>query len=310
MLAKLQRNITWQRALDISQWMIPLLAIYFIWVIIDSKTLNATFLTVWQNTFSNLNWMSFFSLMFILTSLNLFLESLKWKFALQKINSISYSEAFIQTLKAMAAGFITPFRSGALFARIIANENTDKLKILNATIQMAVAQFSVTFLVGLSGLSYWLFEKNEMSLFYITISVLLIFILFGIYFMQNPPKLNFKNKEWNGLSFDLRLILISFIRYFIFTLQYVLLLSIFGAEIEMVTAFCLVSITFLVNTLLPTGILGKIGIRELSGIMIIGEATGFVLEVSCAAFMIWILNQALPAILGSILFLSGNSRVN
>lgn len=310
MLAKLQRNITWQRALDISQWIVPVLAIYFIWVIIDAKTQNSTFVSVWQNTFTEINWTSFFSLMFILTSLNLFLESLKWKYAFQKINSITYSEAFTQTLKAMAAGFITPFRSGALFARIVANENTDKLKILDVTIQMAIAQFSVTFLVGISGLSYWLFEKNEMSLFYLSISILMIFILIGIYFIQYPPKLKFKNREWKGFSFDLRLIFLSFIRYFIFAFQYVLLLSIFGAEIEMVTAFCLVSVTFLVNTLLPTGILGKIGIRELSGIMIIGEATGFVLEVSCAAFMIWIFNQALPALLGSILFLSGNSRAN
>lgn len=310
MLAKIQRNITWQRALDISQWIIPLLAIYFIWVIVDSKTQNATFLSVWQNTFSNLNWTTFFSLMLLLTSFNLLLESLKWQYAFQKINPISYSEAFIQTLKAMAAGFITPFRSGALFARIMANENTDKLKVLDATIQMAVAQFSVTFLLGLSGLGFWLFQKNEMSLFYLTMTILMIFISLGIYFILNPLKLKIKNYEWNGVSFDLRLILISFIRYFIFTLQYVLLLSIFGAEIEIVTAFSLVSITFLVNTLLPTGILGKVGIRELSGIMIIGEATGFVLEVSCAAFMIWILNQALPAIIGSILFLSGNSRVN
>lgn len=310
MLAKLHRSLSRQRAFEISQWIIPILAIYFIWIIIDSKTQNSTFLLVWKNAFSKIDWMSFFSLMFILTSLNLILESLKWKYAFQKINSISYTNAFIQTIKSMAAGFITPFRSGALFARMIANENTDKLKILDATIQMSIAQFSVTILVGLAGLTYWLIENNEMSLFYFTASVLLILISLGIYFIKFPPKIKFKNREWNGFSFDLRIIFVSLLRYFVFAFQYVFLLWIFGAEIEMVTAFCLVSITFLVNTLLPAGILGKIGIRELSGIMIVGETTGFVLEVSCAAFMIWILNQALPALLGSILFLTGISRFN
>jgi len=310
MLARIQRNITWHRAMEISQWIIPFASFFFIWMIIDTKSQNTSFLGHWMHIFQSIHLFQFLTGMIFLTALNLFFETLKWKHSIQKMKLISISESFNQTLKAMAAGFITPFRSGALFARFISNEDADRKKIIDATIQMAVAQFSVTFFVGLTGLSYWLFVTGEFNLLVINLVLISIFLLIGLYFYRNPLKFNFRNTEWKGISINLTLLLYSFLRYFVFILQYVLILKVFGANIELVLAFSLVSITFLVNSLLPSGILGKIGIRELSGILIIGESTGYMIEVSCAAFMIWILNQALPAFLGSLLFLSSNTRTN
>ncbi len=310
MLARLQRSFTWQRAMEISQWIIPCLSFYFIWAIIDSKSQNTSFMTVWKNSFASVDFLWFFSVMFSLTFLNLIFESLKWKYSLRELNPLSHQESFIQTLKAMAAGFITPFRSGALLARFVSNESTDKMKILDATIRMAISQFTVTCSAGLLGLAYWLLINGETRFFVLTVALVPILIVSGIYFYLRPIKLSFRNWEWKGNLFDRNLVFLSSFRYLVFSLQYVLLLWTFGADIEFGLAFCLVSITFLVNTLLPTGILGKIGIRELSGILIIGETTGFMMEVSCAAFTIWILNQAMPAFFGSLFYITGNPRAN
>jgi hypothetical protein len=310
MLARLQRSLSWQRAMEISQWVIPCVSFYFIWAIIDSKSQNTSFMTVWKNVFASVDFLWFFSMMISLTFLNLLFESLKWKYVIWEMNPLSHQESFIQTLKAMAAGFITPFRSGALFARFVSNEKTDKMKILDATIRMAISQFTVTCSAGLLGLAYWFFINDETRFFILTLSAVPIIIAAGIYFYLRPLKLSFRNWEWKESLLDKNLVFLSSMRYLVFSLQYVLLLWIFGADIEFKLAFCLVTITFLVNTLLPTGILGKIGIRELSGILIIGETTGFMMEVSCAAFTIWILNQAMPAFFGTLFYLIGNPRAN
>jgi hypothetical protein len=310
MLARIQRSFGWQRAIEISHWVIPGVSFYFIWAVIDSKSQNITFIDVWKNSFASINLVSFFSVMFFLTFFNLLFESLKWKYAIRELNPLSHRESFIQTLKAMAAGFITPFRSGALFARFISNEKADKMKILNATINMAIAQFTVTFSAGFAGLAYWFFINGEMQFFVLTLVFIPILFIIGMIFYLRPFKISFRNWVWNGKIIDGHLIMLSTFRYLLFSFQYIILLWTFGANIEFKLAFCLVSITFLVNTLLPTGILGKIGIRELSGILIIGETTGFMMEVSCAAFTIWILNQAMPAFFGSLFYLIGNPRSN
>jgi hypothetical protein len=310
MLARIQRKLTWHKVMDVSQWVIPLIAFYFIWLIIENKTQNSTFLVTWNLTFQSLNLILFFSGMLFLTFMNLFFESLKWQYSIEKIKEITLLESFLQTLKAMAAGFITPFRSGALVARFISNENSDKKKIIDSSIQMAIAQFAITFFAGLTGLAYWLMVNSKMYLLTLTLTTIFVFALIAIYVYRHPLKLNFFKMHWTGFRLDFKLVFYSLLRYLVFTIQYVIILRVFGVIIDLPIAFSLVSITFLVNSLLPSGILGKIGIRELSGILIIGETTGFIVEVSCAAFMIWILNQALPAILGSILFLSSNSRSN
>lgn len=308
MLVRLQRAFTWQRTMEISQWIVPLVSFYFIWWIIDSKTHHSNFIYTWNRAFDGASFFLLISGMLIFTFFNLFFESMKWKYSLREIKFLTYKEAFIQTLKAMAAGFITPFRSGAILARFIANENTDRNRIIDLTIQMAIAQFMVTFFMGMVGLGYWLFLEGWWNYFYLDLGVIFVSSILVLLFYWHPVRFQFRNTQWNGLNLDLKLLLISFLRYLVFTIQYLILLWFFGAEIEFFHAFGLISMTFLANSFLPSGILGKIGIRELSAILIIGETTGFLMEASCAAFMIWILNQALPAFIGSVLFLISATR--
>lgn len=308
MLVRLQRTSTWQRTMEITQWVIPLVSFYFIWWIINSKTQQSNFLFAWTNAFKDVSLGLFIFGMLVFTSTNIFFESLKWKYSMNEFSKLSYQESIIQTLKAMAAGFITPFRSGAILARFIANENTDKKRIIDVTIQMATAQFTVTFFIGMTGLVYWLGMQGFWSYFYVTFFFTILAFGVASYYYFHPIRIHFRGTEWKGFSLNLPLVLISLARYTVFSLQYFILLQFFGVQIGFFHALSLISMTFLANTLLPSGILGKIGIRELSAILIIGETTGFLLEVSCAAFMIWLLNQALPAFIGSVLFLTKFTR--
>lgn len=292
--------------LVVFQWAIPVLSFFFIWYIIDQKAGSDSFVATWKNAFKDTVLLFFFLSMFLLTSLNIGFESLKWKLSLNQ--QLSFFAAVEQTFLSFAAGFITPLRSGALVARIIANEKTEAMQVVNATLRMAVSQFTVTFFLGLTGLIllFFHYELNYWAILttIFTVSMAVIFSLVPF----RSFAFFYKEYKIDGITFSRNLILLSLFRYLVFAFQYYVLLKFFGVNSDWYFLTFLIAVTYLVNSILPSGILGKLGIRELSGILIIGECTGFVLETSCAAFFIWIMNQALPAAIGSLLFLRRNFR--
>lgn len=292
--------------LIVFQWAIPVLSFIFIWYIIDQKAGNDSFVATWKNAFNESILLLFFPFMFLLTSLNIGFESLKWKLSLNQ--QLSIFTAVEQTFLSFAAGFITPLRSGALLARIITNEKSGAMHVVNATLRMAVSQFTVTFFIGLTGL-IGLFFHYELSYWAILVTIFTgsMAVIFSLVPFRS---FTFFYKEFkiDGISFSRDLLMLSLLRYLVFASQFYFLLKFFGVKADWYFLSCLISVTYLVNSILPSGILGKLGIRELSGILIIGECTGYVIETSCAAFFIWIMNQALPAAIGSVLFLRRNFR--
>lgn len=284
-------------------WILPILSLYFIFVLVDLKTQNQTFTNLLIHFFDSSTLYFTLSLFFALTIANISIESMKWKFALAPYLKISNQLAFSQTLMAMSAGFITPFRSGALLSRFFTNNRIEKKSIINASLKMGFAQASVTILFSVVG-SVLFFIYSENNFFAISILVLFFFLLFFLHrFFNNRTKLISWKKYDLAIEWDKPIFYYSILRYLVFSCQYFFILKTFGVHASPILLFSLITFTFLVNTVIPSGILGKIGIRELSGILIIGETTGFVLETSCAAFLIWILNQAVPAITGSVIHL-------
>ncbi len=303
MLVRLANTKTSKWLFQLLHWILPIVSLYFIFVLINIKSQNQSIINEFQLFFHH-NHFLFLIIGFLgLTFLNLIAESVKWKMALQPFLNISLKESITQTLMAMASGFITPFRSGAILSRFFSNENTDKSQIINATLVMGFAQFLVTFIFGAIGLLLFFFHFDYYA-GALTVTVLLS-VLFVFILLKEPKQSNLLSwSKYNlNLSWNYKVFVVSFIRYLIFSLQYLFILISFGVDVSVIYLFSLITFTFFVNTIIPSGILGKIGIRELSGILIIGESTGFIIETSCVAFLIWMLNQALPALLGSGLHL-------
>lgn len=309
MLAVLKSYLPLQRIIFWTQWIIPFTAIWFILIIIGNKTGNSSFAVILEDFLSGI---SIYAALFIisLTGVNLFFESLRWYLVIRKLKKISIAESFIQTLLAMAAGFITPFRSGALLSRFFSNEEADKTAIINGSLQMAVSQFLVTFTIGFAGVVFLFHDRLNPFFQIVSIVVSMLFFIYCVHYYLKHSEFKIAKRDWLSIRPDAILLLFSFLRYLVFAFQYILLLHLFGVHHPLIDLMALVAVTYLVNSSVPAGILGKIGIRELSAIVIIGESTGFILETSVAAFVIWILNQAVPALSGSLIYLTRNLRPN
>jgi len=96
-------------------------------------------------------------------------------------------------------------------------------------------------------------------------------------------------------------------RYFIFSTQFFLLLRAFDLDIPFFDAFTLISMTYFVMTAIPTVALVDIGIRGSVAIYFIGsyfpDNTLVATRILSATTLVWILNLALPALLG-LLFIN------
>jgi len=102
-----------------------------------------------------------------------------------------------------------------------------------------------------------------------------------------------------------KVLLLSLLRYVVFSTQFYLLLRAFALQIPYPTAFMLISVIYLVVTAIPTVALVDLGIRGSVSVYFLGlyfhngQAAFLILSAST---LIWIVNLALPALAG-ILFI-------
>jgi hypothetical protein len=241
--------------------------------------------------------------------LNWSLEALKWKFLIQPFSRISVKDSLKAVFSGLALGFATPRSIGDYFGRVIFLSSKDRVKAIVPTVISRVSQLVPTLILGTFGV-FFLLSKVPHVMNLVAWSLIL---LVGIVLVVGMNTLNIK-----GLSFidrflgqlriqyrfnDLvRVLIMSFGRYFVFSLQFVLALIIMNVELSLMLLFAGVSWIFLAKSILPSfNFLSDLGIREFSAIVFF-EAYGLSLEpVLMASILIWTINILFPAIFGVLI---------
>ena len=125
------------------------------------------------------------------------------------------------------------------------------------------------------------------------------------------PELNCRSLDIQRINntpfLRVKLLFLSLIRHFIFSLQYVLVLNAFGIEFHK-EVFVLIWNVFFWSTLIPSLWFGKLLIRESVAIWIF-TINGYAGEVVIlASVIIWLINQGLIALV-SVPFLKWKHNV-
>jgi len=268
-----------------------------------------------------------FSKHYILIGITLFLmlinwsfEAIKWKILIEKIQKIK----FLTSLKAVMAGItvsaFTPNRVGEFGGRIFFLESQNRTKAIVLTFLGNVAQLLVTIVVGAFLFAIYLAVFTTLkNYFLIAIDVILfsvIILLIFIYFKNERFKKYFlklkffrKHAEKINLFFTystkelLKILLFSFFRYVVFTLQFYFLLCIFDVEISFFSAIVLIGMTFSATTFIPTFAFTELGVRSSAAILFLGILSTNALGIALASISLWIVNIAIPALIGSFYIL-------
>jgi hypothetical protein len=96
----------------------------------------------------------------------------------------------------------------------------------------------------------------------------------------------------------LQVLILSFLRYLIFIVQYVLLLHFFGIELSITqSVYCIIT-TLCAQSFIPSFLLVEIGMRGASALFFFTLFTNNVGGVLLSAYSLWIINLMLPALFG------------
>ena len=259
-------------------------------------------------------------LVLFLVPVNIYLEGIKWKIQLKPIENISNWKSFLSIFTGITAGMFFPNRMGNFLGRIFMLEKGDRIKAAMVTIVGGMGQMIATVSIGLIASIF--FVKKHLIL--LTIAVILIIatlliMYFNIHFLKCfqfliPKKFKEKTKEYFEIfslynkKELLKILAISFLRYFLYTFQFVLLIWAFNVPLTYFKAMIAISLTYILMMIIPFITITEIAVRGSVSILVFekwliinGINISYGMMVFSASSLLWIFNIAIPSIIGLFL---------
>ena len=268
-----------------------------------------------------------FSCVIMLMFVNWGIESRKWQVLVGSIQKVSFWTAYRAIFSGQALAFNTLNRVGESAGRAVYLEEGNRLRGIVLSVVGSMSQIIITFFIGLLGLLYLRFDILDntrhlegLSGFWLdiliwTISVgIILFIL--LYFrlswlillLEKIPFIGrhkffvqkLEDFHWKELT---GVLILSFCRYVVFVMQYILLLQVFEVNVNWIDAACMACVMFLVLAIVPTIALAELGFRGKVSIQLFGLLSSNTVGIVATAAGIWIINLIIPAIAGSLFIL-------
>lgn len=250
-----------------------------------------------------------------LLPLNLGLEALRWQMLASTAQPITFRQALASYLAGIAGSVITPNRIGEYPARIFYLKRESTYRLATVAILGATAQMLALFLFGSIGFAYYLTVQPAwwaralavgcvigliiIALLYFCFEAWLPrlqrwkwaarFVVYGGALMRFPRK-----KSWN-------ILLLSVLRFVVFTAQYLLLMQWMGVDVPVGAGFCLTALFFWAMAVIPSVALAELGLRGQVSLFLFGAFSQNTIGILGAALVLWGINLVLPALAGSLL---------
>ena len=250
--------------------------------------------------------------------LNWLVEALKWRYMISKIENISIMTAYRAIFTGITVSTFTPNRIGEYGGRVFCLEKGDRIKAVFITVLCSMSQLLVTILYGSISL-FILFDEILIDKTFLSVSLLILLNLFLLFSYFNISHIvNFLGKFKLIKSFKKYLevlvmynykdLIIMFIysntRYFIFSLQFIILLHVFGINISFMDAILSVMLIFFFITITPTITIAEIGVRGSVAIFVLGLFSSNDIAILSSTTLLWLINLIIPAIIGSFFIFS------
>lgn len=268
----------------------------------------------------------------VLLIFNILTESFKWKFLIAKLEKVKLNQAISAVLSGMAVSMFLPNRVGDYLGRVFVLQKASHVKGILATLIGSLSQIIATLIIGLFGLMfflpkvitfdsqyyYWLYAGFWIAFVVFSFVVLLLYFQVGL--LKMIVTALFSKMKQQIIDYaevfslytvkDLIILLFySVLRYIIYSTQFYLMLRVFGINTALPAAFMLISVIYLLMTLIPTITITELGIRGSVSAGVFGlyfEQTGvwnaeMAFQVIAASSALWLLNLVIPSLLGALL---------
>lgn len=262
--------------------------------------------------------------------LNIYLQYSKWRLTSKEVlGETNRSKIFRSLFYGFSAGIITPIRVGEYFGRAIEFKDKSLVQVTVATLVDKFFPLLMVASIGSVSSLLFIYFYYEVSV-YIVLS--LFILLFTFFYLLVTLLLS--KRFWNNLLFSkinssvklkpfldklrvfesldrvyfYKMMLISFLFYSCFLIQYALLVMAFSNHYDFIHYLWAANLIMFAKTVIPPISLGELGIREGASVYFLtqmGEtaAIGF-----NASILLFIINLLIPALIGVGMFLRKNAN--
>lgn len=304
----------------------PVLFVWLSWSIYNQIKSQTGLRESWQYIKAAFSSPSVFLLIgtFLLMFVHWGIEAFKWQLAIKGIQKVNFLTAYKAVLSGVSFSMTTPNRIGEYFGRVLYVEEGKRIKVASLTIVCSMSQLITTILMGFIAL-YFLRESIAeagllsiawiRSVFWGIFAVLIVFLLFYFRIAWLVKIINtlpaFQKFSWVIEALEqynatklLRFLSLSVGRYFIFILQYYLLLQFFGVVMGFGEVWISVGAMFLLMAIIPTiALFTDLTLKNEINLKLLGLFNTNHLGISLTTLGVWIINLVIPAIIGSLLIL-------
>lgn len=279
-----------------------------------------------KQSFTGPHWYKFPAVL-LLMFVNWGLEAKKWQYLVGTIQHVPFLRAFRAIFTGQAIALNTFNGVGEYVGRVVYLDDGNRLRAIALSIVGSLSQIIITMIMGVSCLVYMRLNILDathhlqgLSLFWLdgfmyTLSfwsVIFLLIYFQMSWLtQLAEKIPFVAKyafyiqkledfHWRQLT---RILLLSFVRYVVFVVQYLLLLQLFNVQAPWWQLACMVCVLFLVLAVVPSIPIAELGLRGNASKQLFGLLSTNTLGIVFTAAAIWLINRVIPAIAGSLFML-------
>lgn len=285
---------------------------YFIWHKLNNNQ-QIIFSDFSQNLFKNDVLSIKNSILLLLFSfINWFLEILKWQTLVSFIKKNSFFSATKQSLASLTTSLITPNRIGEYGAKALYFEKHLRKKVLNLNFIGNLHQLFATVFFGVIGMGYFMSSQEiilnkNLIINSILIVCFVILASFLIWKYLTSKTTFFKNfTVIISKKQHLKISMLSFLRYLIFSHQMYFLILIFKIDISYIDAITAIFLMYLISSFIPMLSLFDAILKGSVAIFIFSFFSINSITILSVTTCMWVLNFAIPAIVGSYFVLIFN----
>ncbi len=264
----------------------------------------------------------------VLMPVNWAIETLKWYVLVNKFQKLSFLKCYEAVLSGVSLAMNTPNRIGEYGGRILYLEPSFRMRGITLTILCSVSQLFVTLVLGfvsLLVLKPYLetvhFTGTGLSEVFVNIlfwGVLLMSVLTGLFYFRMQWLVKLLKwipyiKEKFSFAFVLehlkgklmlQILGLSFLRFIVFAVQYVLLWQALQVDIGWWQGFWSIALVFLMMAIVPSFAIADVGIRGKVALGITGLFSTNAVAILAGTIGMWLLNLIIPALIGSLFLLT------
>jgi hypothetical protein len=307
-------------------WVVgPIIFIWFSFSIYNQITHQPHLKDTWKQIFQfTTKQKVYVAFAFLLMFLNWGLETKKWQILIKDLEQIKFLKAFRAVFSGQAFALNTINNLGEYVGRVLFLKEGNRLKAVSLTMVGSLSQVLITFIMGFIALffSRILFHQTGLGnggintflytglmFVLLTCTVLLTMVYYSLSWITKAVEKLWFVKRYafliqlveNFTAKDLtKILVLSFVRYIVFVVQYLLLLDVFKVEANPMLLALMVCVFLLILAIVPTIALTEMGFRGTISIQLIGMLSTNNAGILFTAAAIWFINRVFPALAGSL----------